>query len=161
MNHSKWNRNHYNNFNVEYYVNKQSDILNHSKVYRKAQESEVIWLVEDNTKIYLKFYYLLKTGSDSHIWKTEFQLNLEKLVTELPLRNSYDYEFTFGWQEGTKASKVGLVPNKYVLLKPIKRNGYNYASTIEGPSVDLKCIEEEKDYLINQHKIIWKCKLTE
>ena len=74
MNHSKWNRNHYNNFKVEYYVNKQSDILSHKRTYKQAQESEVIWMVEDNTKINIRFYFLLWSSSESKelIWETEF-----------------------------------------------------------------------------------------
>jgi hypothetical protein len=64
MNHSKWNRNEYNNFRVEYFVNQNSDTLNQQKNYQIMPESEIEWDVESNTQIWIKFYYLLP-GADS------------------------------------------------------------------------------------------------
>jgi hypothetical protein len=85
-------------------------------------ESEILWLVEENNQIDLKFYYITKekesineskTAQMEWIRYTEFQLNLKELVNELPLKNSYDYEFIYGWNDGTVDKEVCLVPNEY------------------------------------------------
>ena len=64
INHSQWNRNRYNNFSVEYFVNKKTDSLNTIKHYQKMQESEILWNVEENSEIYLKFYYVNQSFED-------------------------------------------------------------------------------------------------
>lgn len=48
LNHSKWNQNRFNNFNVYYRV---MNIRSFTKEFKKATESEIIWNIEIGNKI--------------------------------------------------------------------------------------------------------------
>ncbi len=59
LNHSKWNQNNFSNFLVEYYVNPYSELYQKVKDYKKMPESEISWPAEINSKVFLKFFYVV------------------------------------------------------------------------------------------------------
>lgn len=60
----------------------------------------------------------------------------------LPLRDSYDFEFTFGWEKGMEQHiKPVYVPNKEVSIKPLKRNGQAFTQELRDPKVWIKLIQ--------------------
>jgi hypothetical protein len=55
------------------------------------------------------------------------------LVDKLPLTDSYDYQFPFGWEDSNSYEMLAeLKPNHYVTVIPIKRNRYEYTERLTG-----------------------------
>lgn len=59
LNHSKWNHNNYSSYVVEYCAVSSTDNISANSTYRRAYESEIVCLVEFNSKIKLRFFYIL------------------------------------------------------------------------------------------------------
>jgi hypothetical protein len=51
---------------------------------------------------------------------TEFVLDFKEMVAKLPLTDSYDYEFEFGWQDDM--ASIELEPNEFDSKIPVKKN---------------------------------------
>lgn len=60
VNHSKWNHNNYSSYVVEYCTVNSSA----NGTYRRAYESEIVCLVEFNTIIKLRFFYIVGKSMD-------------------------------------------------------------------------------------------------
>lgn len=69
--------------------------------------------MEKSSSIYLKIYYPEKKQGTSKVMLEKYQLNFSELMKNIPVRNSYDYEFKFS------------IPNdkRTISLEPTKRNG--------------------------------------
>jgi hypothetical protein len=110
-NHSKWNRNIYNNFAIEYAVH--HDHSNNTE-FMRVDNSEIKWEAELSTKIKVRFYYLSLrydkenddkgnfinykyNSKDTKILFNEFILDFNNLNKSLPFRPSFDYSFNFAW----------------------------------------------------------------
>ena len=65
-----------------------------------AIESEILWNLNESSKIYLKFYFPVyanfkKDQKYSSIAFSQFELDISNIIDELPLKNSYDYLLDF------------------------------------------------------------------
>lgn len=59
----------------------------------------------------------------------------------LPLRDSYDYEFTFGWEKGMESHiQPVYLSNVEVSIDPLKRNGKPFTQELKNPKVWIKLI---------------------
>jgi hypothetical protein len=114
INHSKWNRNIYNNFAIEYAVYHDHSI---NTEFTRVDNSEISWEAELSSKIKVRFYYLSvqydkennSNGSevvkykynskDTKILFTEFILDFNNLNKSLPFRPSFEYSFSFDYNK--------------------------------------------------------------
>jgi hypothetical protein len=113
LSHSKWNRNRFNNFVVDYSV----DEKNFSKTVQRAENSELLWKLNESSRIFLRFYFPHHGAEGSLVNYTQIVLDVSNLVEELPLTNSYDYSFNFyDCMKGDKGER---------LLAPFRKNQYD------------------------------------
>lgn len=121
LSHSKWNRNKFNNFMVDYAFS--ADGFDQSS--KRADNSEILWQLNLSSKLYLRFYFPNYSENESYVLFTQFSIDVSELVAEMPLTNSYDYQFSFGeFVEGKDElyhfEKVYLGPTRP--LVPLAKN---------------------------------------
>lgn len=72
LSHSKWNRNKFNNFMVDYAFS--ADGFDQSS--KRADNSEILWQLNLSSKLYLRFYFPNYSENESYVLFTQFSIDV-------------------------------------------------------------------------------------